>query len=277
MKNKNTFKNIKLLVLLITIIMSTLTACSINKNDIIKIPTTTGYDNDINNSYQENTNTQFNNANIDIYGDVSTVIMPYMTLNNNIPYFEGLDKNYDDFENYSELDNLNRCGVAYANLSIKTMPTEERKNIGNIKPSGWNQEKYPGIVNSNPAYLYNRCHLIGFQLAGENDNKQNLITGTRYFNLNMLPFENQIADYIKKTNNHVLYKVTPIYNNANLVANGVILEALSLEDNGKGICFNVFVFNVQPGICIDYATGKNQKYDNYQDILNIAKELGYLE
>ena len=179
----------------------------------------------------------------------------YIEINNNIPYFKENEYTTEPFEKYSELDNLGRCGVAYANICKEIMPTKEREDISNIKPTGWIQEKYDG------EYLYNRCHLIGHQLAGEDDNKLNLITGTRYFNVNgMLPFENKVAEYMdKNTNNHVLYRVTPIFDGNNLVANGVEIEAYSVEDNGKGICFNVYIYNVQPGINIDYQTGESSK------------------
>ena len=179
----------------------------------------------------------------------------YIEINNNIPYFKEKEYTTEPFEKYSELDNLGRCGVAYANICKEIMPTKEREDISNIKPTGWIQEKYDG------EYLYNRCHLIGHQLAGEDDNKLNLITGTRYFNVNgMLPFENKVAEYMdKNTNNHVLYRVTPIFEGNNLVANGVEIEAYSVEDNGKGICFNVYIYNVQPGINIDYQTGESSK------------------
>ena len=179
----------------------------------------------------------------------------YIEINNNIPYFKENEYTTEPFEKYSELDNLGRCGVAYANICKEIMPTKEREDISNIKPTGWIQEKYDG------EYLYNRCHLIGHQLAGEDDNKLNLITGTRYFNVNgMLPFENKVAEYMdKNTNNHVLYRVTPIFEGNNLVANGVEIEAYSVEDNGKGICFNVYIYNVQPGINIDYQTGESSK------------------
>ena len=179
----------------------------------------------------------------------------YVTLNNNIPYFT--EKNYtlESFENYSELDDLGRCGVAYANICKEIMPLEddEREDISSIKPTGWKQEKYNG------EYLYNRCHLIGYQLAGENANKLNLITGTRYFNVSgMLLFENEVADYIENNrNSHVLYRVTPVYEENNLLASGVEIEAYSVEDNGEGICFNVYIYNVQPGIIIDYKTGES--------------------
>ena len=161
-----------------------------------------------------------------------------------------------EFEQYSELDWLGRCGVAMANLSPALMPNEERGPIGMVKPSGWHTVKYPELIEDN--YLYNRCHLIAFSLAGENANEKNLITGTRYFNVQgMQVFERKVADYIWKTGNHVLYRVTPVFEDQNLVATGVIMEAYSVEDDGKGICFNVFVFNVQPGIEIDYSDGSS--------------------
>ena len=181
------------------------------------------------------------------YGD------PYVALNGNIPDFSENDLTLSEFERYSALDYLGRCGQAYANISLYTMPTEERGEIGMIKPSGWHTVRYDFVDGK---YLYNRCHLIGFQLAGENANEKNLITGTRYMNVDgMLPFENEVARYVEETGNHVLYRVTPIYEGANLVASGVQIEAMSVEDNGNGICFNVYVYNVQPGVVIDYATG----------------------
>ncbi len=146
--------------------------------------------------------------------------------------------------------------MAFANLSPATMPTEDREDIGEIEPTGWHSVQYPGIVEG--GYLYNRCHLIGFQLAGENDNAQNLITGTRYMNVSgMLPFENKVAAYVEQTGNHVLYRVTPDFQGTELVARGVRIEAYSLEDQGAGICFHVYVYNIQPGITIDYATGNS--------------------
>lgn len=185
---------------------------------------------------------------------------PYCTINNNIPSFTEEDYNLGVFENYSELDSLGRCSVAYANICKEIMPKEgqEREAIGMIKPSGWQTVKYPGVVEGN--YLYNRCHLIGYQLAAENANEKNLITGTRYMNVQgMLPFENKVADYIEENpQNHVLYRVTPVFQENNLVASGVQIEAYSIEDNGKGICFNVYIYNVQSGIKIDYATGKSE-------------------
>lgn len=184
---------------------------------------------------------------------------PYIEINNNIPGFAEEDYTTEAFEKYSELDILGRCGVAYANICKKIMPAqnEDRGKIGSVKPSGWKNVKYNGLVDGN--YLYNRCHLIGWQLSAENANPKNLITGTRYLNVEgMLPFENKVADYIKKNiNNHVLYRVTPIFEGSNLVASGVQMEAYSVEDSGDGICFNIYVYNVQPGIDINYKTGES--------------------
>lgn len=184
---------------------------------------------------------------------------PYVQINNNIPNFEMDMLNMGEIEYYSELDSLGRCGVTYANICKKVMPAEdeERESISSVIPSGWKQASYKGVIDGN--YLYNRCHLIGYQLAGENANKRNLITGTRYMNTEgMLPFENMVAEYVDEhPNNHVIYRVTPIFEGNNLVASGVQMEAYSLEDNGKGVSFNIYVFNVQPGIVIDYATGES--------------------
>ena len=181
---------------------------------------------------------------------------PYIILNNNIPDFEEKDKILESFEIYNALDSLGRCTVAYANVSIYTMPDEKRGSIGSIKPTGWHTVKYEHIDGK---YLYNRCHLIGYQLTGENANEKNLITCTRYMNIEgMLEFENLVADYVKKTQNHVLYRVTPIYEGNNLLASGVVMEAYSIEDKGKGIMFNVFVYNVQDKIEIDYKTGESK-------------------
>ena len=182
---------------------------------------------------------------------------PYISLNANMPYFTDEEKLITEpFENYSNLDSLGRCGVAFANICKEIMPTEERGTIGQVRPSGWHTVKYNGVVDGN--YLYNRCHLIGYQLAGENANELNLITGTRYLNMiGMLEFENTVSAYVEETNNHVLYRVTPIFEDDNLVAKGVEMEAWSVEDKGVGICFNVFCYNVQPGIEIDYATGES--------------------
>lgn len=183
---------------------------------------------------------------------------PYVIVNKNLPAF-GDDVTTKSFESYSELDSLGRCGVAVACIGIDIMPTEERGNIGQVKPSGWHTVKYD-IVDGK--YLYNRCHLIGFQLTGENANEKNLITGTRYLNVEgMLPFENLVADYVKETENHVMYRVTPVYEGDDLVARGVYMEAYSVEDQGEGVLFNVFVYNNQPGIIIDYATGESRPDD----------------
>ena len=183
----------------------------------------------------------------------------YVVLNNNKPNFTNEDYLKGSFEEYSELDSLGRCGVAYANVSVDTMPTEERGSIGQIKPSGWHTVKYD-IVSGK--YLYNRCHLIGYQLTGENANPKNLITCTRSMNTEgMLEFENQVADYIKETNNHVLYRVTPIFEENNLVARGVQIEASSVEDKCGDICFNVYVYNVQDGIEINYSNGDSNLID----------------
>lgn len=177
----------------------------------------------------------------------------YVAVNNNEPFFTDNDMTTTAFENYSDLDSLGRCGVAYANICKEIMPTEERGKIGMIKPSGWHTVKYDVIKDR---YLYNRCHLIGYQLAGENANPKNLITGTRYLNVEgMLPFENLVADYVNNTGNHVLYRVTPMFSGSNLVANGVLIEAKSVEDNGGGILFNVYCYNVQPGVGINYENG----------------------
>ena len=185
---------------------------------------------------------------------------PYVVLADNVPGFTKEELTSKSYETYSPLDRLGRCGVAQACVGTDLMPTEERGSIGSVKPTGWQTVKYDCVDGK---YLYNRCHLIGFQLAGENANEKNLITGTRYMNVDgMLPFENMVADYVKETGNHVLYRVTPIYDGDNLVAGGVQMEALSVEDGGEGICFNVYVYNCQPGVSIDYATGESQLDEN---------------
>lgn len=183
----------------------------------------------------------------------------YIILNNNVPNFSDSDLTTTSFEEYAPLDDLGRCGVAYSNIGTDIMPTEKRESISSVKPSGWQSVKYDIVEGK---YLYNRSHLIGYQLTAENANDRNLITGTRYFNATlMLPYENMVADYIKETNNHVLYRVTPVFEGNNLVATGVQMEAKSVEDNGEGIEFNVFVYNVQPSITIDYATGNSALSD----------------
>lgn len=181
---------------------------------------------------------------------------PYETINGNEPYFSEDEYTTSSFDYYADLDELGRCGTAYACVGKDIMPTEERGSIGQIKPTGWHTIKYDCIDGK---YLYNRCHLIGYQLTGENANEKNLITGTRYLNVNgMLPFENMVADYVKETSNHTLYRVTPVFNNDELVARGVLIEAKSVEDNGDGITFCVYCYNVQPDVSIDYATGDSE-------------------
>ena len=181
---------------------------------------------------------------------------PYVVLENNEPSFTQEEMETIPSEEYSPLDLLGRCGTAVARVGLETMPTEELGEIGQVKPSGWQTVRYNGLVDGN--YLYNRCHLIGFQLTGENANEENLITGTRYLNVEgMLPFENLVADYVEETGNHVLYRVTPVFQGSELVARGVEMEGLSVEDGGESVRFHVYVYNVQPGIVIDYATGES--------------------
>lgn len=181
---------------------------------------------------------------------------PYIILNNNVPKFTEKEYTTQSYERYEDLDALNRCTLTMACIGSDLMPTEDRGEIGQVKPTGWVTAKYDFVDGK---YLYNRCHLIGFQLTGENANERNLITGTRYMNVDgMLPFENMVADYIKETGNHVLYRVIPVFDGENMVASGVTMEAWSVEDEGDGICFYVYVYNVQPGVEIDYATGESQ-------------------
>ena len=198
---------------------------------------------------------------------------PYTEVNGNQPYFTEGELTTQSFETYSELDSLGRCGVAYANVGQDLMPTEPRGEIGAVKPTGWHLVKYDNVDGK---YLYNRCHLIAYMLAAENANPQNLITGTRYLNVQgMLPFETKVCDYVKNTGNHVLYRVTPIFDGDNLLADGVLMEAYSVEDAGEGISFCVFAYNVQPGIGIDYATGDNwaEGSGTYQStVASVAEE-----
>lgn len=190
---------------------------------------------------------------------------PYVSINKGAPFFSKEEITKESFENYSPLDNLGRCGVCTACIGKDIMPKEKREDISSVKPSGWKNAPYDFVDGK---YVYNRCHLIGFQLAGENANGRNLITGTRYLNVQgMLPFENMVADYVKETNNHVMYRVTPIYNGNNLVADGVLMEAMSVEDEGDGVLFNVFCYNVQPGVVIDYATG-----ETHLDVSDTSKD-----
>ena len=193
-------------------------------------------------------------------GEFSPSLIPdysgeaYAEINGNLPFFSPDELTEEPFEYYSPLDALGRCGTAFANICPELMPTEERGEIGMVRPTGWQTVRYDDVVDGD--YLYNRCHLIGYQLAGENANEQNLITGTRFMNVEgMLPFEDLVDDYVDETGNHVLYRVTPVFQGDDLVASGVLMEACSVEDQGAGVCFNVFCYNVQPGIAIDYATG----------------------
>ncbi len=195
---------------------------------------------------------------------------PYVVINNNIPGLSSADRTSKYFENYSPLDYLGRCTTVTACLGKETMPTEERGPIGSVKPTGWHTVKYDFVDGR---YLYNRCHLIGFQLSGENANTRNLITGTRYMNVQgMLPFENMVADYIKETNNHVLYRVTPVFKGEELLARGVQIEAYSVEDGGDGISFNVYCYNNQPGVSIDYETGKSTLDNTYKEETTTKKQ-----
>ena len=207
---------------------------------------------------------------------------PYVALLTNQPDFTAEQKKQtESYEDYSALDSLGRCGVTMACIGPDLMPTEDRGDISSIKPTGWVQNQYDFVDGKS---LYNRCHLIGFQLTGENANERNLITGTRYMNVEgMLPFENMVADYIKETGNHVLYRVTPVYEGENLVASGVKMEAWSVEDEGDGICFHVYCYNVQPGVIIDYATGENELDENaftegeeHDYVLNVSSKKFHL-
>lgn len=228
--------------LLILLLICFIGYCIYYKDDLSKIKYTFGLTKEVH---------SYNMDNIPDYS-----FEPYVIINDNKPNFDESELTTTSFEKYSDLDYLNRCGVAYANIGKDLMPTKERGSIGMIKPSGWHTVKY-NIVDGK--YLYNRCHLIGYQLTGENANKKNLITCTRQMNTaGMLQFENQVAEYVKKTNNHVLYRVTPMFKDKNLLATGVQIEALSVEDNGKEIKFNVFVYNVQDGIEIEYLTGNSK-------------------
>lgn len=196
---------------------------------------------------------------------------PYCLVNGGTPFFTDNELTSEAFESFAELDELGRCGVTMACVGQELMPTEERESISHVRPSGWVNVPYSFVDGE---YLYNRCHLIGFQLTGENDNELNLITGTRYVNTEgMLPFENMVADYVKETGNHVLYRVTPIFEGSELVARGVLMEAFSVEDSGDGICFNVYCYNVQPGVIIDYASGESAIDEEF---LNSGEQHSYV-
>lgn len=251
MKNNFILKKILTLIISMILCLNVLVGCSSSTDSKNSSNTSTSIIKDSDNTTNNTTNNESSNNSISSIPAYSG--NPYVILNNNKPDFIDSELTTTSFEKYSPLDNLGRCGVAYANISSDIMPTKERDSISSVKPSGWQNVKYDNVSGK---YLYNRCHLIGYQLTAENANELNLITGTRYLNVDgMLPFENMVADYIKETNNHVLYRVTPIYDGNNLVAKGVQMEAKSVEDNGEGIEFNIFVYNVQPGITIDYATG----------------------
>lgn len=188
---------------------------------------------------------------------------PYVVVGDNMPLFTAEDMTTDSYESYSPLDALGRCGVAMACVGTDIMPTEERGNISQVKPTGWHSVQYDFVEGKS---LYNRCHLIAFQLTGENANERNLITGTRYFNVQgMLPFEEMVGDYVRETGNHVLYRVTPVFEGNNLVATGAYMEGYSVEDRGEGICFYIFAYNNQPGVVIDYATGDNWLDESFEE------------
>lgn len=200
-------------------------------------------------------------------------VYPYTVINNNVPEFEKTDYT-KSFEKYGELDSLGRCTSCIANIGTDLMPTEERGAIGSVKPTGWQVAKYSNVDGR---YLYNRCHLIGYQLSAENANPNNLITGTRYLNIEgMLPFENKVATYVKATSNHVLYRVTPIFKDDELVARGVQMEAYSIEDDGEGVEFNVYCYNVQPDIEIDYKTGNSKYVGNEAETIDNGEKQKYI-
>ena len=253
MKNTFKFKNPLILLLGTLLFVSSLISCS-SINTLPIVNNSGQAIEDSNNQPLTTSNTS--STNISSINDIPKYSgKDIIILNNNVPNFSKSDLTTTSFEKYSPLDSLGRCGVAYSNIGTDVMPTEKRESISSVKPSGWHSVKYDVVEGK---YLYNRSHLIGYQLTAENANERNLITGTRYFNATlMLPYENMVADYIKETNNHVLYRVTPVFEGNNLVATGVQMEAKSVEDNGEGIEFNVFVYNVQPGITIDYATGNS--------------------
>jgi DNA-entry nuclease len=246
----------KLLLLLISICIL-FSACTVTNDAVIESTSTT----ESIQSISIDSTKEFDFDSIPKFSDE-----PYVIINNNIPDFTTDDYTTSSFETYSELDSLGRCTVAYACIGQDLMPTEERGSIGSVKPTGWQTVKYDNVDGK---YLYNRCHLIGYQLTAENANVCNLITGTRYLNIEgMLPFENEVADYIKSTNNHVLYRVTPLFKDDELVARGVQMEGYSIEDNGKSICFNVYCYNAQPDIEIDYSDGSSKAInssDNFDD------------
>lgn len=267
-------KKLKLFILVLSII-AVLSSCGDIKN------TTSDINYEINSNITSNTvsNTDYSDGGILTINNIPAFSdEPYVVIKDNIPDFTDADKTTVSFEKYSELDSLGRCGVTMACIGTDIMPTEERGSIGQVKPTGWHTVKYDNVDGK---YLYNRCHLIGYQLTGENANQKNLITGTRYLNIEgMLPFENMVADYVKETKNHVLYRVTPIFEGNNLLASGVQIEGYSVEDNGEGICFNVYAYNNQPGISIDYKTGDSKLDDGrdfeYESDPNIKENPTYI-
>lgn len=269
------------LIVLCSILVILLSGCNISQDLFHKesATQTSSYDNEIISatiySLTSNTFDEKADAFIDSLYDISLFSEnPYYELNGNVPFFTSSEKTITTLEYYSELDSLGRCGVAFVCIGKETMPTEERGEIGQIKPSGWHTIKYDIVEGK---YLYNRCHLVGYQLSGENANPRNLITGTRFLNNDgMLPFENKVAEYVQNTGNHVIYRVTPVFEDSNLLAYGVIIEAFSVEDNGKGICFNVFCYNAQPGISINYSTGESVALDTQADITKSQNESNYI-
>ena len=249
-------KRILALLLSLVVVLGCFVGCDLLESDIDR-----GADKSDVGGYEDNNDTDAKE--LGVYGYASVEGIPdysgkaYVELNGNRPEFTESEITYKSYEFYSELDSLGRCGYTIACVGKDIMPPEDRESISSVKPSGWINKKYDTELVDG-GYIYNRCHLIGFQLTGENANKQNLITGTRYLNIEgMLPFENMVADYVKETGNHVMYRVTPVFVGNNLLASGVKIEGWSVEDDGEGICFNVFAYNVQPGITINYATGDN--------------------
>jgi DNA-entry nuclease len=280
-------KNKILTLILSLILVLSLVGCNTNNSTSQEMDNYNDYVPNYSENVKDETTENISNSTEDVTDDSQTIIVegenkfnlnnipkysgePYVVVNDNEPYFTKEEITTNVFEEYTPLDNLGRCGVAYANICKELMPTEDRESISNVKPSGWINKPYDFVDGK---YIYNRCHLIGFQLAGENANELNLITGTRYMNVQgMLPFENMIDDYVDETNNHVLYRVTPIYDGDNLVASGVLMEAYSVEDDGDGILFNIYCYNVQPGCEIDYKTGDNWLSGENNNKDNVSEE-----
>ncbi len=271
-EKKNKKKSIKdliitaLVAIVVVLIIATIEYFKIDVSSTLnKILVKSGITLNQNNQEKSKNNSNNKNTNKKIYKNISLKNIPeyfgepYIEINNNKPYFKEYEYTKKAFEKYSELDELGRCGVAFANICKEIMPTSRRESITDVKPSGFKNKSYPGMIEGD--YIYNRCHLIAHKLSGENANNKNLITGTRYLNVSgMLPFEDKVAEYMyKHKSNHVLYRVTPIFEGDNLVASGVEMEAYSVEDKGEGICFNIYAYNVQPGININYANGNSYK------------------